>query len=70
MKRIILGPLAAAAAVSFSTLALTSSVAQSDQQANNLHSNLAGMKAGASEVLIASCTLVCDQILIPGVTTA
>jgi phage tail-like protein len=32
--------------------------------------DVAGMKAGASEVLIASCTLVCDQILIPGVTTA
>lgn len=31
--------------------------------------DVAGMKAGASEVLIASCTLVCDQILIPGVTT-
>jgi phage tail-like protein len=30
--------------------------------------DVAGMKAGASEVLIASCTLVCDQILIPGVT--
>lgn len=30
---------------------------------------VAGMKAGASEVLIASCTVVCDQILIPGVTT-
>ena len=44
MKRFLLGPLAAA--VSFSTFALTSAVAQSDQQANNLHSNLAGMKAG------------------------
>jgi len=31
--------------------------------------DVAGLKAGASEVLIASCTLVCDQILIPGVTT-
>lgn len=31
--------------------------------------DIAGMKAGASEVLIASCTLVCDQILIPGVAT-
>jgi phage tail-like protein len=29
-----------------------------------------GLKAGGSEVLIAECTLVCDQILIPGVTTA
>src|ERR1700722_11914132 len=31
--------------------------------------DVAGLKAGASEVLIASCTLVCDQILIPGVTS-
>jgi hypothetical protein len=45
MKRILLGPLAAAA-VSFSALTLTSAVAQSDQQRNNLHNNLAAMKAG------------------------
>lgn len=29
-----------------------------------------GLKAGGGEVLIAECTLVCDQILIPGVTGA
>jgi phage tail-like protein len=29
---------------------------------------VSGMKAGASEVLIASTTLVCDQILIPPIT--
>ena len=46
MKRIPLGTLAAAA-VSFSAFTLTSAVAQSDQQMeNNLHHNLAGMKAG------------------------
>ena len=46
MKRIPLATLAAAAAVSFSAFTLTSAVAQSDQQSNNLHNNLAGMKAG------------------------
>jgi hypothetical protein len=46
MKRIPLGTLAVAA-VSFSAFTLTSAVAQSDQQLNNLHDNLAGMKAGA-----------------------
>jgi hypothetical protein len=45
MKRIPLGTFAAAA-VSFSAFTLTSAVAQSDQQMNNLHHNLAGMKAG------------------------
>jgi hypothetical protein len=45
MKRFLLGPLAAAA-VSFSASTLTSAVAQSDQQQNNLHNNLADMKAG------------------------
>jgi hypothetical protein len=45
MKRVLLGPLAAAA-VSFSAFTLTAAVAQSDQQWNNLHNNLAGMKAG------------------------
>ena len=45
MKRIPLATLAAAA-VSFSAFTLTSAVAQSDQQSNNLHNNLAGMKAG------------------------
>jgi hypothetical protein len=44
MKRIPLGTLAAA--LSFSAFTLTPAVAQSDQQMNNLHNNLAGMKAG------------------------
>src|ERR1700677_2252559 len=44
MKRTPLATLAAA--VSFSAFTLTSAVAQSDQQSNNLHNNLAGMKAG------------------------
>jgi hypothetical protein len=44
MKRIPLATLAAA--VSFSGFTLTSAVAQSDPQMNNLHNNLAGMKAG------------------------
>jgi hypothetical protein len=46
MKRIPLGTLAAAV-VSFSAFTLTSAVAQSDQQLNNLHNNLGSMKAGA-----------------------
>jgi hypothetical protein len=45
MKRFFLGPLVAAA-ISFSAFTLSSAVAQSDQQQNNLHNNLAGMKAG------------------------
>jgi hypothetical protein len=45
MKRILLGTLAAAS-VSFAAFALVSASAQSDQQWNTLHANLAGMKTG------------------------
>jgi hypothetical protein len=44
MKHFLLGPLAVAA-VSFSAFNLSSAVAQSDQQQNNLHNNLTDMKA-------------------------